>query len=97
MNAEKNQELQELYTAISKLKTTEECANFFRDLCTVNELKAMSERWQVAQKVNTGTPYRQIAKETGASTATITRVAHWLHHGMGGYQLMLKKLHKSKS
>jgi TrpR-related protein YerC/YecD len=89
--------LQSLYKAITKLESTSECAEFFRDLCTVNELKAMSERWEVAQKVNKGTPYRQIAEETGASTATITRVAHWLHHGMGGYQHMLKKLSKAKS
>lgn len=89
--------LKKLYSAIIKLESTKECAEFFRDLCTVNELKAMSERWEVAQKVNKGTPYRQISEETGASTATITRVAHWLHHGMGGYQLMLKKLHKPKS
>lgn len=89
--------LKELYKAISKLEGTKECAEFFRDLCTVNELKAMSERWQVAKKVDKGTPYRQIAEETGASTATITRVAHWLHHGMGGYQNMLKKLSKAKS
>jgi TrpR-related protein YerC/YecD len=89
--------LKDLYTAITKLESASECAEFFRDLCTINELKAMSERWQVAQKVEKGTPYRQISEETGASTATITRVAHWLHHGMGGYQLMLKKLHKTKS
>jgi TrpR-related protein YerC/YecD len=89
--------LKDLYQVILKLESEQECAEFFRDLCTVSELKAMSERWQVAKKVNKGTSYRQISEETGASTATITRVAHWLHHGMGGYQLMLKKLYKSKS
>jgi TrpR-related protein YerC/YecD len=89
--------IKDLYQAILSLESEQECTEFFRDLCTVNELKAMSERWQVAKKVNQGTPYRQISEETGASTATITRVAHWLHHGMGGYQLMLKKRYKSRS
>lgn len=52
----------------------------------------MSERWQVAKQVNNGVPYRKIAAKTGSSTATITRVAQWLHHGEGGYRLMLHRL-----
>jgi TrpR-related protein YerC/YecD len=85
-------QINELYKAILSLETEAECSSFFRDLCTISELKAMSERWQVVNQVNENVPYRKISDNTGASTATITRVAHWLHHGMGGYKLMLKKL-----
>jgi len=79
----------ELFSIIAKLKTEQAVKLFMRDICTLSELKAMSERLQVAKKIKEKTPYRQISKETGASTATITRVAHWLHHGTGGYDLVL--------
>lgn len=84
--------MKELFGAITALKTEAECKKFFRDLCTLSELNAMAERWQVAQKVQQGISYREIAKDTGASTATVTRVAHWVHHGMGGYKLMLERV-----
>lgn len=87
-----SKDMKELFGAIAGLKTPDECKKFFRDLCTLAELNAMSERWQVAKQVRQGIPYRNIAKKTGASTATVTRVAHWLHHGMGGYQLVLHRL-----
>ena len=84
--------LNELYETILKLKTVNECKKFFRDLCTLSELLAMTERFQVAKMVKQGIPYREISKKTGSSTTTITRVAHWLHHGMGGYKLALDRL-----
>ncbi len=84
--------MKELFSAVLALKTQDECKKFFRDLCTLSELKAMSERWQVVQQVTKNIPYRTISKKTGSSTATITRVAHWLNHGMGGYQLVLHRL-----
>lgn len=87
-----NNEVKQLFKAIATLKTSRECKNFMRDLCTLAELKEMADRWQVAKQVKKGLPYRNISKTTGASTATITRVAHWLHHGMGGYQLVLHRL-----
>ena len=86
-----NKEMKELFKAIASLKTTDESKKFFRDLCTLAELKAMSERWQVARKIQEGVSYRKIAKKTGSSTATITRVAHWLHHGTGGYSLIMHR------
>ena len=86
-----NKEMKDLFSAIAELKDASEVKKFLRDLCTLAELRAMSERWQVAQQVQQGIPYRNIAKKTGSSTATITRVAHWLHHGMGGYQFMLRR------
>lgn len=87
-----SQAMKELFVAIAKLDNPAECKKFLRDLCTFSELNDMAERWQVAKKVQKGIPYREIAKTTGASTATVTRVAHWLHHGMGGYKLMLERL-----
>jgi TrpR-related protein YerC/YecD len=85
-------EMKELFEAILQLKDAQECRNFFRDLCTFGELSAMSERLQVVKQVESKIPYRRIAEKTGASTATITRVAHWFHHGMGGYKLVLERL-----
>lgn len=89
---QKNQQLWDLFEAISSLRNREECAPFFRDLCTLAELEAMAERWQVARLVAQDIPYRKISELTGASTATITRIAHWVHHGEGGYRLMLERV-----
>lgn len=84
-------QMNDLMDAVTALKTREECKKFFRDLCTLRELESMTSRWQVAKQVKKGIPYRNIVKKTGASTATITRVASWVHHGTGGYQLMLER------
>ena len=86
-----NKELKEVYEAVLKLETVDECKKFFRDLCTMSELNSMAERFAVVKMVNEKIPYRQICKKTGSSTATITRVAHWLHHGKGGYKLILER------
>ena len=67
------------------LRTADEAEPFLRDLCTLSELEAMAHRWQVAQLVDEGLPYLEVAGRTGASTTTVTRVAHWLRHGEGGY------------
>lgn len=89
---EKNPALWELFDAIARLETPQECAHFLRDLCTLQELQAQAERWQVARLVDVGMPYRKVAEEVGASTATVSRVAHWLRHGQGGYRMMLDRL-----
>lgn len=86
-----NKALKEVYEAVLKLETVDECKKFFRDLCTMSELNSMAERFVVAKMVDQKIPYRQISKKTGSSTATITRVAHWLHHGKGGYKLILER------
>lgn len=85
-------ELNDLYAALARLKTAREVKFFLRDLCTISELRALACRWQVANQLLKKIPYRMIAKNTGASTATITRVAHWLHHGSGGYLSMLNRI-----
>jgi len=88
----KDPRVKELFEVIVHLEEPEECARFFRDLCTLTELKAMAERWQVVQLVSEDIPYREICERTGASTATITRIAHWLKYGEGGYRFMLERV-----
>jgi TrpR-related protein YerC/YecD len=84
-------ELRELVEAIRSLSNRAELEDFLRDLCTLAELEAMSHRWAVARLVDQGLPYTEIAERTNASTTTVTRVAHWLHHGEGGYQVALDR------
>ena len=83
--------MQDVFEAIVSLKTRAEAERFFRDLCTLSELEAMAHRWQVARLVEQGLPYLEIAERTGASTTTVTRVAHWLRHGEGGYRSALDR------
>jgi TrpR-related protein YerC/YecD len=84
-------EHQELFEAIASMKTPEEAARLLRDLCTVSELDAMAHRWQVAQLLDEGLPYLEVAKRAHASTTTVTRVAQWLRRGEGGYGLALRR------
>jgi TrpR-related protein YerC/YecD len=81
-----------LFEAILRLKNVEEAERFFRDLCTLNELRDMGQRWAVVRLLDQGMHYGEISRTTGASTATITRIASWLHHGEGGYQRALEAL-----
>jgi len=90
----KDPRVKELFEVIVHLEDPVECARFFRDLCTLTELKAMAERWQVVQLVSEDIPYREISERTGASTATITRIARWLKYGEGGYRFMLERVRK---
>jgi TrpR-related protein YerC/YecD len=83
--------MRELFQALLTLETPAEVEAFFRDLCTLSELEAMAHRWQVARLLECGLPYLEIAERTGASTTTVTRVAHWLKHGEGGYRLALDR------
>ena len=83
--------MEEVFDAIRSLETRAEVESFFRDLCTLSELEAMAHRWEVARLVDQGLPYLEIAKRTGASTTTVTRVAHWLRHGEGGYRSVLDR------
>jgi TrpR-related protein YerC/YecD len=81
----------DLVAAVVALRDSATTAAFLRDLCTTNELDAMGQRLQVARLVDEGLPYTEISRRTGASTATVTRVAHWLHYGEGGYRAVLKR------
>ncbi len=86
-----NKKTDDLFKAVISLKTVKEAEAFFRDLCTLDELKEMSERWQIARMVNQGLPYREIAKKLEVSTTTVSRVALWLNNGTGGYRLVLNR------
>ncbi len=92
----KNPAFKKLCKSLAGLKKEKDVAVFLRDVATLSELTGMSERLLVAEMIQKGIPYRTINKETGVSTTTITRVAYWLHHGMGGYQLVLKHIHPPK-
>jgi TrpR-related protein YerC/YecD len=83
--------MSELFEAVLSLETAEEAERFFRDLCTIAELEAMAHRWQAARLVDEGLPYHEVSRRTGASTTTVTRVAHWLRHGEGGYRLVIDR------
>lgn len=83
---------EELFRAILTLQTPEECADFFGDLCTVQELRAMSQRYQVAVMLKEKKVYSDIVKATGASTATISRVNRSLAYGNDGYDMVLSRL-----
>jgi TrpR-related protein YerC/YecD len=85
----RTKEMRELFQAISSLDGAQEVELFCRDLCTLSELEAMAHRWQVVRLLEQGLPYVEISARTGASTTTVTRVAHWLRHGEGGYGLAL--------
>ena len=85
-------DVEALFDAVVRLEDREEVAAFLRDLCTLGELRDLAQRWAVVRLLHGGLHYAEISKRTGASTATITRIASWLHHGEGGYQAMLAKL-----
>jgi TrpR-related protein YerC/YecD len=82
----------ELINAVLRLETPDEAARFLRDLCTLGELRDLGQRWAVVRRLNDGEHYAAISRETGASTATITRIASWLNHGEGGYREALDRL-----
>lgn len=88
---------QAMYEAILSLKTVEECMIFFDDLCTVTELMALEQRYQVASCLHEGMIYNDILAETGASSATISRVNRSLQYGKGGYAIVFDRLeHKEE-
>ena len=87
-------ELDDVFHAILALKDLSECYRFFEDMCTINELQAMAQRWQVARQLDAGETYQDIAHQFNASSATISRVNRCLEYGAGGYRLVLDRLKK---
>lgn len=81
-----------LFDAILQLKTKEECYLFFEDLCTINELLSLSQRFEVASMLRNHSTYLEIADKTGASTATISRVNRSLNYGNDGYELVFGRM-----
>ncbi len=95
MNARlKNMNLDLLFNAVLQLESYEECCNFFDDLCTVQELRALSQRIEVAQMLTEGKVYSDIVAATGASTATISRVNRSLNYGSDGYRVIFDRMKK---
>ena len=88
----RTEEVDHLFDAILCLKDKEECYAFFEDVCTVNELLSISQRYEVAKMLRENSTYRDIADKTGASTATISRVNRSLNYGNDGYDRVFERL-----
>ncbi|WP_026486629.1 YerC/YecD family TrpR-related protein [Caldanaerobius polysaccharolyticus] len=91
----KDKMIDELFEAILCLKDIDECYMFFEDVCTINEIKELAQRFKVAKMLKDKKTYNEIAEVTGASTATISRVNRFLNYGSGGYRMVLERI-KSK-
>lgn len=89
-----NREIENLIDVIFEIDNKKDLKNFLRDVCTIKELRSISMRWKAAKMLSQKIPYREIAKATGLSTTTITRVSTWLEYGEGGYNKQLDNLGK---
>ncbi len=89
-----NKEMNNLFEAILKLETIEECYRFFDDLCTINELEAFGQRLNVAKMLHEKNTYQEIEKITGISAATISKISKSYTYGPGGYKLVIDRLKK---
>ena len=85
-----------LFDAILCLETREDCYAFFEDVCTINELLSLSQRFEVAKMLTENKTYLEIAEQTGASTATISRVNRSLNYGNDGYQMVFSRMEKNQ-
>lgn len=92
MNKIKSETLDKLFSGVLKLETVEECYAFFSDACTIAEILAIKQRFEVAEMLTEGKIYNEIVEKTGVSTATISRVNKALEYGNDGYKLMLERL-----
>lgn len=86
----------QLFQAVLLLKDTEECYQFFEDICTISEIKSLAQRLEVAKMLRDGHTYDDIVARTGASTATISRVKRCLHYGADGYKVILERLSEAE-
>lgn len=93
INKLRGKELDQLFDAILSLKDREECYEFFDDLCTMNEIQSLAQRLEVARMLMDGDTYQRIEQETGASTATISRVKRCINYGNDGYKFTLDRVH----
>ncbi len=87
-----DKQAQKFFEAVSSLEDSNECRDFFLDLCTIKELESMVQRYQVARLLSEGKLYSEIVAETGASTATISRVNRALSYGENGYRSVISKV-----
>lgn len=97
MNSKIRDELTDkLFEAILLLGNIEECYDFFEDICTISEIKAMAQRLEVARMLREGKTYTEISERTGASTATISRINRALNYGADGYKKILDRMYNKK-
>ncbi len=96
MESKYTEHTDKLFEAILTLENIEECYRFFEDICTIKEIRSLSQRLEVAQLLQQNKSYINISKETGASTATISRVNKCFTYGTGGYKAALERLEKGK-
>jgi len=89
-----NKEMDDLFEAVLKLETIEECYQFFDDLCTINELEAFGQRLTVGKMLNLKHTYQEIEKATGISAATISKISKSYFYGPGGYKMIIDRLDK---
>lgn len=94
MQKKSKNDVSKLFKAVLSLKNEQECATFFDDICTIQELEAIAQRLQVALLLDEGKSYIDINRQTGASTATICRVSKCLNYGDGGYKTAIERLKK---
>ena len=92
----KQPSLDRLFETVLKLETVEECYSFFEDLCTIRELKDLSQRLEVACLLAEGLNYHEIAEQTGVSSTTISRVKRCLDYGSGGYTCAISRMEKKE-
>ncbi|MEZ4180121.1 MAG: YerC/YecD family TrpR-related protein [Candidatus Doudnabacteria bacterium] len=97
MNKRDNKIIDNLMVAVLALNTKTEAKKFFRDLLTETELIEFGKRWEVACLLSNNTPYTKIEQRTGLSSTTIARISKWLKNGMGGYKLIISRLHHTNS
>lgn len=92
----RTESVSQLFEAILTLENKDECFEFFEDLCTVNELLSLAQRFQVAKMLREDHTYLEVAEKTGASTATISRVNRSLNYGNDGYDMVFSRMNKTK-
>ena len=92
----RSESIDRLFSVILKLENTEDCYNFFEDICTIKEVQDMAQRLDVAVLLDQGVSYQAIAQQINVSTATISRVSRCLNYGSGGYKLALERLEEAK-
>lgn len=95
-NKIRTESVNHLFQAVLTLKNSEECYAFFEDVCTVNEILSLSQRYEVAKMLREKKTYLEIAEQTGASTATISRVNRSLNYGNDGYDMVFKRLQEAQ-
>ena len=94
MSMQRDRQTDELFRSILLLESVEECYQYFEDLCTMKEIRALGQRLEVARLLEEGSSYLKAGEATGASSATIGRVKRCLDYGPGGYRLILGRMKK---